>query len=81
MSSKKGLVVKPNTKRKECYFSRNKIQYVDYKDAQLLKRFLNDSGKLLPARVTGIRTQFQRQLARAVKRARHAGLLPAVFEG
>jgi small subunit ribosomal protein S18 len=67
-------------KKKECYFTRNKIAVVDYKDAQLLKKFMTDNGKLLPARITGISAPFQRQLAKAVKRARHAGLLPYTFE-
>lgn len=63
-------------KPKECYFSKNKITYVDYKDALTLKRFLTESGKLLPGRITGVSGRYQRQLAKAVKRARHAGLLP-----
>jgi small subunit ribosomal protein S18 len=70
-----------NRNKKECYFLRNKITYIDYKDVVLLKRFLTDRGKILPRRITGISAGFQRHLSVAVKRARHAGLLPATFTG
>jgi small subunit ribosomal protein S18 len=52
------------------------IVYVDYKDVDFLKRFLNEQGMLLPRRVTGVPSPVQRQLTRAVKRARHLALLP-----
>ncbi|HYE59040.1 MAG TPA: 30S ribosomal protein S18 [Rhodothermales bacterium] len=52
------------------------IVYVDYKDVDFLKRFLNEQGMLLPRRVTGVPSAMQRQLTRAVKRARHLALLP-----
>jgi small subunit ribosomal protein S18 len=68
-------------KRKECYFSKNKVEYIDYKDAQLLKRFLTERGKILPRRITGVSTRYQRKLAVAIKRSRQAGLLAYVFEG
>lgn len=54
----------------------SKIEYVDYKNVDLLKRFLNEQGMLMPRRVSGVSAQFQRQLTRAVKRARHLALLP-----
>ncbi len=54
------------------------IEYVDYKDVDLLERFINNQGKLLPRRVTNVSAKFQRQLTRAVKRARHLSLLPFV---
>ena len=54
--------------------------YVDYKDVDLLKRFLNEQGKLLPRRVTGASAKFQRQLTRAVKRARHLALIAFVAD-
>ena len=54
--------------------------YVDYKDVDLLKRFLNEQGKLLPRRVTGASAKFQRQLTRAIKRARHLALIPFVAD-
>lgn len=56
------------------------IDFVDYKDVELLKRFLNEQGKLMPRRVTGVSAPFQRQLTRAVKRARHLALLPFVAD-
>jgi small subunit ribosomal protein S18 len=52
-----------------------KIEYVDYKDVDLLKRYLNEQGKILPRRITNVSQKFQRQLTRAVKRARHLALL------
>lgn len=56
------------------------IEYVDYKDIDLLKRYLNEQGKLLPRRITNTPAKFQRQLTRAVKRARHLALLPFVAD-
>lgn len=56
------------------------IEYVDYKDLELLKRFLNEQGKLLPRRITGVNAKFQRQLTRAIKRARHVALIPYVSD-
>lgn len=69
---------KGQLKDKECLFTKSGIEYIDYKDIDTLKRFINDQGKILPRRVTGTSTKFQRQLARAVKRARHLGLIPFV---
>ena len=54
--------------------------YVDYKDAEMLKRFLNEQGKILPRRITNVSAKFQRQLTRAVKRARHLALIPFVAD-
>ena len=54
--------------------------YVDYKDVETIKRFLNEQGKLLPRRVTGVSAKFQRGLTRAVKRARHLALIPFVAD-
>ena len=56
------------------------IDYIDYKDVELLKRFLNEQGKLLPRRVTGVSANIQRQVTRAVKRARHLALLAFVAD-
>jgi len=55
-------------------------EYVDYKDTDLLKRYLNEQGKILPRRVTNASGKFQRQLTRAVKRARHLSLIPYVSD-
>lgn len=52
------------------------VTYVDYKDVDFLKRFLNEQGMLMPRRVSGVPAPIQRQLTRAVKRARHLALLP-----
>ncbi len=56
------------------------IEYVDYKDLDLLKRYVNEQGKLLPRRITNVPAKFQRQLTAAVKRARHLALLPYVAD-
>lgn len=61
-------------------FDASAIEYVDYKDLELLKRFINEQGKILPRRITGVSAKFQRQLTRAVKRARHLALLPYVAD-
>ena len=63
-------------RRKFCRFTAEKIKEVDYKDVALLKDFINENGKLIPARITGTKAKFQRQLSVAVKRARFLGLLP-----
>jgi small subunit ribosomal protein S18 len=54
------------------------VEYIDYKDLDLLKRFINEQGKILPRRVTGVSARFQRRLTAAIKRARHLALLPFV---
>ena len=64
------------TKRKDCYFSANKIEYIDYKDVALLKKFVSDRGKIRSARVTGTRPQYQKLLSEAIKNAREMALLP-----
>lgn len=63
---------------KQDYFSANNIKYIDYKDVDILKRFLNPNGKILNRRRTGVTAKNQRALAEAVKRARFLGLLPFV---
>jgi small subunit ribosomal protein S18 len=67
-------------KKKYCRFKKNKIKYVDYKDPEFLKKFLNEQGKILPRRVTGTSLKYQRKVATAVKRARHLALLPYVAD-
>ena len=61
-------------------FNNAHIKHVDYKDAEFLKRFLNEQGKILPRRLTGTSLKFQRKVAQAVKRARHLALLPYVTD-
>jgi small subunit ribosomal protein S18 len=56
------------------------IEYIDYSDTKLLQRFLNDQGKILPRRITGVNAKQQRALTRAVKYARHLALLPFVAQ-
>ncbi|OIO82403.1 MAG: 30S ribosomal protein S18 [Gallionellaceae bacterium CG1_02_60_948] len=63
-------------RRKFCRFTAEKIAEVDYKDINILKEFISENGKLIPARITGTKTHFQRQLSVAVKRARFLALLP-----
>ncbi len=70
----------PRRRRKVCYFTQNKIENIDFKDADLLKKFVTDRGKILPRRVTGTSAKYQRKLAIAIKRARHMALLPFVKE-
>ena len=67
-------------KKKYCRFKKNRIQYIDYKDPEFLKKFLNDQGKILPRRITGTSLKYQRKVAKAVKRARHIALLPYVTD-
>lgn len=67
-------------RRKVCYFTQNKLDHVDFKDVELLKRFTSDRGKILPRRVTGTSAKWQRPLAIAIKRARHMALLSYVKE-
>ena len=67
-------------KKKYCRFKRSGIKYVDYKNPEFLKRFLNEQGKILPRRITGTSLKYQRKVAQAVKRARHLALLPYVTD-
>ena len=66
--------------RKVCYFTKNKITYIDYKDVELLKKFISANGKITPRRVTGTSAKYQRMLATAIKRARQMALLPYVAD-
>lgn len=63
---------------KQCYFSQNNIKHIDYKDVDMLKKFLNPHARLMSSRRTGVSAKNQRKLALAVKRARYMGLLPYV---
>ena len=67
-------------KRKNCSFCADKIDVIDYKDAQKLRKYLTEAGKILPRRITGTCAEHQRMLAKAVKKAREASLLCYVFE-
>ena len=63
-------------RRKYCRFTAEGISEVDYKDIELLKAFITETGKIVPARITGTKAKYQRQLANAVKKARYMSLLP-----
>lgn len=65
-------------RRKMCYFTANGITHIDYKDVDLLRRFISDAGKILPRRVTGTSAKYQRKLTIAIKRSRTVALLPFV---
>ena len=65
-----------NKKKKYCRFKKAKIKFIDYKDPEFLKKFLNEQGKILPRRITGTSVKYQKKVATAVKRARHLALLP-----
>ena len=67
-------------KKKYCRFKKAGIKYVDYKDPEFLKKFLNEQGKILPRRITGTSLKVQRKVAVAVKRARSLALLPFVTD-
>ena len=67
-------------RRKVDYIAANHIDYVYYKDVDLLNRFISERGKILPRRVTGTSAKNQRKVANAIKRARIMGLLPFVAE-
>ena len=67
-------------KKKYCRFKKAGIKYVDYKDAEFLKKFLNEQGKLLPRRLTGTSQKYQKKVTTAVKRARHLAMLPFVTD-
>ncbi len=63
-------------RRKFCRFTSEKVEWIDYKDIDTLKDFINENGKIIPARITGTSSGYQRQLSDAIKRARFLALLP-----
>lgn len=63
-------------RRKYCRFTAEGIEEVDYKDVELLKDFIGETGKIVPSRITGTKARYQRQLSTAIKRARYLALLP-----
>lgn len=67
-------------KKKYCRFKKAGIKYIDYKDAEFLKKFLNEQGRILPRRLTGTSQKYQKKVATAVKRARHLAILPFVTD-
>lgn len=69
---------RPRRRRKVSFLSQNKIRQIDYKDVAVLKRFINEEGKILGRRHTGTTAKEQRMIARAIRRAREMALLPFV---
>jgi small subunit ribosomal protein S18 len=67
-------------RRKSCPFSRKDAPKIDFKDVKLLQRFVSERGKIVPSRITAVSAKKQRELAKAIKRARFLGLLPYVIE-
>jgi small subunit ribosomal protein S18 len=63
-------------RKKFCRFTAEKIEWIDYKDVEILKDFITETGKIIPARLTGTKARYQRQLTEAIKRARFLALLP-----
>lgn len=65
-------------KKKSCPFSGEDGMKIDYKDVKLLSRYISEKGKIIPSRITSVSAKKQRELARAIKRARYIALLPFV---
>ncbi len=63
-------------RRKFCRFTAEGVSEIDYKDIELLKGYITETGKIVPSRITGTKARYQRQLATAIKRARYLALLP-----
>ncbi len=63
-------------RRKSCPFSSDNAPRIDYKDVKLLQRYISERGKIVPSRITAVSSKKQRELARAIKRARFVALLP-----
>ena len=72
--------VKDSKKRKNCNFCADRVEVIDYKDAQKIRRYLTEAGKILPRRITGTCAKHQRMLAAAVKKSREASLISYVFD-
>ncbi|HXS37140.1 MAG TPA: 30S ribosomal protein S18 [Flavipsychrobacter sp.] len=66
--------------KKYCRFKKMGIKYIDYKDGEFLKKFLNEQGKMLPRRISGNSLKYQRKVAQAIKKARQMAILPYVTD-
>lgn len=75
-------IAAPGAQRQKlrCPFKAAGVEYIDYKDVDTLKQYVNEQGKILPGRMSGVSAKFQRQLTTAIKRARHVALLPFVAD-
>ncbi len=69
-----------NKRKKVCIFCADKVAYIDYKDANKLRKFISERGKILPRRVSGACAKHQREVNTAIKRARQAALLPFICD-
>ncbi|QZD88071.1 30S ribosomal protein S18 [Qipengyuania psychrotolerans] len=67
-------------RRKSCPFAAKNAPQIDYKDVRLLQGFMSERGKIVPSRITAVSAKKQRELAKAIKRARHIGLLPYIVK-
>ena len=67
-------------RRKTCPFSGSDAQTIDYKDVKLLSRYVSERGKIVPSRITAVSAKKQRELAKAIKRARNIALLPFIIK-
>ncbi len=65
-----------DNKSKSCFFKLNNFKYIDYKNVNILKKYITECNRIMPSRITGISSKFQRKLAIAIKRARYLSLLP-----
>ena len=63
-------------RRKFCRFTAEGVTEIDYKDIEVIKQYVSETGKIVPSRITGTKARYQRQLAKAIKRARYLSLLP-----
>ena len=71
--------MKRSSRRKVCAFCQEKVQFIDYKDVNRLKKYITEGGKILPRRMSGVCAMHQRELSNAIKKARIVALLP--FKG
>ena len=76
----KAKLYRNKRKKKVCAFCAEKVDFIDYKDAGRLRKFISERAKILPRRVTGTCAKHQRQLAIAIKRARQIALLPYISD-
>ena len=67
-------------KKKFCRFKKYRIKYIDYKDVEFLKKFVNEQGKILPRRLSGNSLKYQRKVSDAIKKARQMALMPFVTD-
>ena len=67
-------------RKKTCWFTENKVEFIDYKDEKVLRRFISERGKIIPRRISGTSAKYQRMLVEAIKRARHMDILQFVAD-